>query len=160
MTVKVKLTKEEYGSANLAVLFSKVFFKLIPVVYLVVTLTNIAVSPNPARSILPLLIPFVIFISLAYLFFRLSLNRAYKSSPRISETVEYQFGHSGIVITGESFMSSFNWEKMHKVTKTKKWLLLWHSNYSANVIPLNRLTNGMLEELKSIAVSHNVKNNL
>lgn len=160
MIIRTKLSKEEYKSACLAIIWSKNTFKIFAAIFLLVTLVNIFTSRDPVVGILPAIVPVIIIGGLMYFVFGFSLSKAYKNNPRISEQLEYQLSNSGIIIIGETFKSELNWEKFHKVTATKKWLLLWHSSQLANAIPINLVSAEMLSDLKKIVNDHHVKNNL
>jgi hypothetical protein len=160
MTIKTKLTKEDYKSASFAIIWSRTSLKIIALVFSVIMLFNIITSANRTNSLLPTIIPPVIIGGLAYLLLNFSLAKAYKNNPRVNENIEYQFDDAVIIIKGETFKTELNWDKLYKLTKTKKWLLIWHNNQIANAIPINKVPVEALSDLKRIADLHNVKNNL
>ena len=160
MIVSAKLTKEEYKSASFAIMWSRGTFKIIAIVYSLAMLLSIIASPIQAQSILSTSVPLIIMAGLMYFVFSWSMSRDYKHNPRVNENIEYQFDDSGITIKGETFKSTFTWGKMYKVTKTKKWLLLWHNSQIANAIRIDKISTDMLERLKTMVTEHKVKNNL
>ena len=54
-----------------------------------------------------------------------STQKNYKANQRISEQIEYKFHQDNFETVGESFQSVLSWNKIHKVNKTKNWLLIW-----------------------------------
>jgi hypothetical protein len=86
--------------------------------------------------------------------------RGFKNNRRLSEQIAYAFTESDLNITGESFTATMSWDKIYKVTKTKRWLLIWHSKNSANIIPLKDIWDGDILYLKEILLKKGVSNNL
>jgi hypothetical protein len=60
----------------------------------------------------------------------------------VAEQKEYVFTDTDLKITGESFNVTMLWDKIYKVTKTKRWVLIWQTKYLANIIPLQDIWQG------------------
>ena len=90
----------------------------------------------------------------------LAAKRNFKANRRISEIVQYTFDEQNLTIKGESFNSQYSWDKIHKVSQTKNWLLIWQNRQVANPIPKRDVWDGEMQDLKEILMRHNVKNNL
>ena len=160
MIIKTKLTEKEYLNASLLIVWSRMTVKVFSIVFLFIILSNIFSPLFQGSPLLPVLIPPIIIFGVIYFLFRFSLKRAYKNNNRVNESIEYDFNELSFKIKGESFTSELSWNKMYKVTKTKKWLLLWHNAQSANAILLNKISTEQLNYLKNILQKQNVKNNL
>lgn len=81
-------------------------------------------------------------------------KRNYKLNKRIGETINYEFDTENIQLVGESFNSTFTWDKIHTVTENKEWILIWQSQQIANVIPKQDFKNGDIQTFKNIVNSH------
>ncbi|MGN6604848.1 MAG: YcxB family protein [Ginsengibacter sp.] len=101
---------------------------------------------------------FFVVILPVLLFFTAKKN--YASNKRIHEEMEYNFENNFLAIKGESFNSQISWDKIYKVSKTKRWLFIWQTGYVANAIPKSDLSKAALVELKQILTAQVVKNNL
>jgi len=104
------------------------------------------------------LILIVIIPSLLYFSFR----RNYQNkNNRISEPITYTFSNDMIECQGESFKSSFTWDKIHMIAESKSWILLYQNKLAANIIPKERISKEDIIRLKSIIDNYkSVKNNL
>lgn len=89
-----------------------------------------------------------------------SSQKNFVSDKRISEVIIYRFSPGHLEIIGESFQSTSTWDKIHKVTKSWNWILIWQNEQIANAIPRRDITEGDLLELKNILNAYNVNNNL
>lgn len=65
----------------------------------------------------------------------ISAKKNYNSNQRISEIMKYKFDDSEICIEGESFNSTLIWNKVHKVSESKDFILIWQSSQTVNAIP-------------------------
>ncbi len=87
-------------------------------------------------------------------------KKNYSSNQRIQEPIEYLFEKDYLVIQGESFNSRLTWDKIYRVTETKKWILIWQSKQIANAIHKSDVWDGEMQALKQILIEHHVKNNI
>jgi hypothetical protein len=53
---------------------------------------------------------------------------------RLSETISYEFSKELILVRGESFSSTFSWEKIPKIVINRYWILIFQSKTTANII--------------------------
>jgi hypothetical protein len=56
--------------------------------------------------------------------------------------------------------TQFSWDKLHKLSQTKNWVFIWHSNQVAYPILKKDFDALQLAELKEMATNHRIKNNL
>jgi hypothetical protein len=161
MIIKTKLSEKDFINVNFVLLYKKALIKIltgISFLGLLIFIASLTFAPIsfPISSVF--YIVFVLGVLPLVTFFTAKKN--YKSNKRISEDIEYQFHPDALFVTGESFTSQLSWDKIHKVTKTKNWLLIWQSSQMANVIPLQNMFTSELDDLKSILLQKSVKNNL
>lgn len=74
--------------------------------------------------------------------------------------MEYHFEDDQLTVKGESFSSQYTWEKVYKVTETKKWIFIWQSRQIANLIKKRDIADVQISILKEILDRNKVKNNL
>jgi len=162
MVIKTKLTKADFINANLALLYKKTSTKVY-VALGIITFFYLdiyaAIFLGMDWSFIYIIPPFV-FLFLSPIATWLVANKNYSSSQRITETIEYQFDKDYLLVKGDSFTSQSTWEKIYKVTETKKFILIWQSRAVANIIPKRDIWEGDIIELKEILDSHGVKNTL
>ncbi len=160
MTIKTKLTEKDFIRSNLRLFYEKIIFRVI----FVIVLTSLLISfvseiLSPKSSLASILFPIIFPLALAAVVF-FFLKKNYAVNRRMSETIEYVFDDSYLRIIGESFQGQLSWDKIHKVTRTKKWIFIWQNPQSANVIPIKDIWEGDITSLKFILEKHKVKNNL
>lgn len=154
--VTTQLTLKEYLKVNYYLLFKKWSMWLLPFVGLLSIFFYILGYAD--ISALYFGVIFIIFFpALTYYLFR----RNYFNDSRITETITYTFDNEIVESKGESFDSSFTWDKVYMVAETKSWILLYPSRYIAYVIPKSKISKEDLNILKSIIESHKkIKNKL
>jgi hypothetical protein len=75
-----------------------------------------------------------IFILLLPVITCFQARRHYRTNKRLSELMAYEISNDQIHVQGESFNSTYNWEKINRIEINKKWILIYHSNATANII--------------------------
>ena len=160
MIIETKLSEKEFISASVATFWSRGFFKILLIGLPFLVAFNIFSSRKTTDSIIPTLLPAILIFGLMFLVVRFSLKKAYRQNHRAGENIEYNFTDTHLVVTGESFSSEMTWEKIHKVTRTKNWLFVWHSGQIANAIPLRLVSSEEMMQLKEIMEKNKTKNTL
>jgi hypothetical protein len=160
MIIKTKLSEREFTNASMATIWSRKYSKVFLAVFSIILAINIFNSTASNGSFIPSLLPPILIFGALFFVFRYSIKKSYQKNFRSSESIEYNFTDSHLIITGESFNSEMTWNKIYKVTKTKNWLLIWHSSQIANAIPLRLVSSEGLTTLKDIMLKNNTKNNL
>lgn len=160
MKISTKLTAKDIVLFTLLSFYKKWFVILISGLMLLDLLFTLLIPTRAGRYTSgSILMPLIILAGLP-LFICIMAIHNFKNSKRLSETIEYQFEENYLNIIGESFKSQMSWEKLHKVTKTKHWILIFQTRQIANIIPLRNIWAGDILHLKSILDLRNVKNNL
>lgn len=72
------------------------------------------------------------------------------------EQIRYEFTDEKILLTGESFASEMEWQKIHKVLELRDWILIYQSKQVFNVIPKESFGKN-LSDFKSLVRNCNVK---
>ena len=160
MQIKTRLSQKDLIKVNLVLLkrgSSRVYLVLL---FFYIIFSAMPLANGKSINIITILLPLMIMIVFLIAITLVGILINYRSNPRIRETIEYKFQSDFLEIKGESFSSQLTWEKIHKVTKTKNWLLIWQNRQSANVIPLRDIWEGDITTLKEILTNHKVKNNL
>ena len=160
MIIKAKLTERDYINVNFVLLYSRMFIKIftgLMIFFVVFTLlAAVFLSIGSYSSLIGPVFMLLLFPLLTYF----SAKKNYASNQRMTETIEYKFDDDNLVVKGESFNSQLSWNKIHKVTQTKNWVLIWQNRQVANPIPKRDIWEGQIEEIKIILDRHKIKNNL
>jgi len=160
MTLKTKLTEEDFIKANLVLLYSKapmILSTILILFFLALTIIS-AVVYSKVSIFLIILLPIMLIAMPIMNYF--SAKRGYASDSRIGETIEYQFDSENLSMKGETFDEQLPLKEIYRVTKTKHFLLIWQNRQMANPIPERFISDIEIEELKNILSNKKVKNNL
>ena len=160
MKIVTKLSESDIIRFNFYVFYRKWTIRIISA-FMILDIFISILFPEVIKASMPdsLLFP-AIFLILLPLMVYLQAKRSFKNNRRLSEQIEYVFNDNNLNITGESFNTTMTWEKIPKVTKTKRWILIWQTKNLANLIPLKDIWDGDVLNLKEILVRCGVTNNL
>lgn len=89
-----------------------------------------------------------------------SAKKMFASSARLQEHITYEFTEDLIRVTGESFKSEMNWEKIYKIVELKSWFLIYQNKSVANLISKTTLGDQQGAFKKLIQSKLNVKQKL
>lgn len=64
----------------------------------------------------------------------ISAKMQLKSNKRLEESLIYEFDKDKIQIQGETFSSTFDWSKIHKVKELGNYILIYHQPLVFNII--------------------------
>lgn len=77
-------------------------------------------------------------------------KKTLETNPQLQEKQRYTFDNESVTIKGEKNEGRIELAKLKRVSITKKLILLWHTNTTANIIPVRCLSTQQLEQLKEI----------
>jgi hypothetical protein len=140
-SITSQLTQKEYLKLTYKLLFSKAWIVCLAgfAVLFVLASTIMYFSGNNAFfnsdwywyglmfTIWGLLIPIMPLVTVLL---------SFRSNQLIQEKINFEFTETGVNVTGESFTSTYKWEKFYKVKGLSGWLLLYQSKRTANIIKL------------------------
>jgi hypothetical protein len=138
ISVKTKLTLKDYRALLFSLTYRKpmvIFLSLIGILMFVTSILYFLgifksfSSPPYFQFVLGLFVIFILPLSIHF-----QAKRNLISNKRLSEVITYEFTDDQVGMIGESFTSSYNWEKINKLQVTKKWVLIFQSKAIANVI--------------------------
>ena len=160
MKIVTRLTESDIIRFNFYVYFRKWITRII-VFFMILDIFISLIFPEVfhmrSRDFPTVPLMFLIFLpGIVYL----QAKRSFKSNRRISEQIEYAFSDKNLIVTGESFSTTMTWEKILKVTKTKRWIMIWQNKNIANLIPVKDIWGGDILNLKEILDRSGVRNNL
>lgn len=160
MVIKTKLTEKDFIAVNFIIVFSMPVVRVLFIIMAGSFILNCLPFQFAGEfSVWRIIVPLFVFLFVpAATYFVAKQN--YVSSKRPGEQTVYYFEAGYLRIQGESFSSQLTWDKVHKVTETKKWLLIWQSAQMANAIRKTEVKNGDMHNLKRLLNNLNVKNNL
>jgi hypothetical protein len=154
VSISTKLNADEYVRVNFYMLYRKIlaiFLFGIGAIMLLIILYYYLIDPSHFESF-----PFYQFIFGIYATVGMPLGtywaarRSFRNNPRLQETILYTIDHEFIELKGESFNSKLTWEKIYKVTETKRWMLIWQTKSLANVLPKKDFDTKSLTQFKSL----------
>lgn len=160
MLIKTKLSERDFINANLVMLYNKPFLRFATGLVLASCVLFFVCSFFlPSVSVRSAILP-ILAISALPLATYFSAKKIFKKSTTLGESIDYELDEEVIKIHGESFTGQLTWTKVHKVTKTKNWLLIWQNSQQASPIPRRNVRNRDLPAIAEILNKNGVKNNL
>lgn len=160
MTVRIKLSQQSFIKANIAIAFSKFWYKILAIGYPIACLMGFIFSSWTGKpSAMPLIIAILIpTFSIAPIYYLACKN--YRTQDIYRSYIDYAFLDSSLKISGAAFNAEINWTNIQKTTQTRNWVLIWQTSQLANPIPKSELRPNDLEQIRSIAQKNGVSNNL
>lgn len=160
MIIKSKLSEQDFINANFVLLYSRTMVKVLTGIFAFSFLVSVSTALFSSKvGISQIILPLIMILFLP-VFTYFTAKKNYASNKRTSETIEYIFSNDQLTMTGESFNSTMSWNKIHKVSQTKNWVLIWQNSQIANPIPKRDIWEAEINSLKEILNLHHVKNNL
>lgn len=86
-----------------------------------------------------------------------SARKNYYANPRIGETIVYKFDREVVHVKGESFESTYTWEKVYRITETGSWFLIWQNKQVANIVPKKNFSPEQLVKFNIFLKEHIVR---
>jgi hypothetical protein len=138
ISVKTQLTFKDYRSLLFSLTYKKPIVILAVIIGFLMLTTSLLYffgafnsfsSPPYFQLVLGIFIVFYLPLSIHF-----QAKRNLIANKRLSEVITYEFTDDQINIIGESFSSSYDWQKINKFQITKKWVLIFQSKVIANII--------------------------
>ena len=161
MTIKSQLSEKEFIQVSLLMMYNKSATRtvgIIAIVFLFIAVSGFIAAPRNANP-LSILVPLAMLTALPLSIY-FSAKKAYKNVPQLRETVIYSIDKNGLIVKGETYSVTYEWNEIYKVSQTKNWILIWQDKQRALPISAKDLWGGQVAELKDILDSNSVKNNL
>ncbi|PHS10002.1 MAG: hypothetical protein COA88_02945 [Kordia sp.] len=149
--ITTQLTEKDYLRYVFKLAYSKVGRILLTIVGLIMLLSSIAYylssfmqSISEDTPYIPLFLGFFIVVGLPVIQY-FETKKTFNTHQNLKEEMTYEFTDDLIKITGGSFKSEMQWDKLYKVKELKEWVLLYHSKAVANIIPKRDLESQITE---------------
>ena len=84
-------------------------------------------------------------------------NRGFRTNKTLQETITTTFTEQDISPKGETFTTSFKWDKLYQVKIIDCWLLLYQSKAVANFVKFGPEDESNIEALKSLIIKSGLK---
>lgn len=160
MQIKTSITEVDFIKVNYQLLWMKPITKLLAVFCLFLLSYHFYYQTfDPYYKGTNLVLYFVLIVCWIGIIWWVA-RRNYRTNKRIQEDLLYNIDSDKLAISGESFKVELSWNKVHRIIKTKKWILIFQSRQSANLIELNSCNEEVIKALKEICSANNIKNNL
>jgi len=136
--IRQSLNANDATKATLQILFSSKlkFFAAIIVAAMIINICSKINFDDPISY--TDLLPFLIFLAAPFLFI-LGIRKAVKNKIENFNNITYTINESSIKTEGGNFFRIYNWEKLIKIRKIKKWYLIYVGNAEAMVIDRSQL---------------------
>lgn len=158
--IESKLSLEDYRKLSFQLLYKRwsiIFVTVWGFIMLFFPFLILTILPG-ARINIACLVVGMIFILLYPILTYFSSKSNYAAQKRIGEAVTYTFDDETIRSKGESFESTFTWDKVYRISQTKQFLLLWESKVTAHIIPLRYCSAEQLNAIRAVASKYkNIK---
>ncbi len=82
------------------------------------------------------------------------LNRIYNKNKALQEKIIYIFNQAGMDIIGETFRYQIPWEKINKIRSVSNWLMIYHDESEANIIPKASFDEIQLQSFQEMVKSY------
>ncbi len=159
--IESKLSLEDYRKVNLQLIYKRwsvIFMTVLGFIMLFFTILILIILPDTTITIACIAVVGMIYILLYPVLTYFSSKSNYASQKRIGEAVTYTFDDETIRSKGESFESTFTWDKVYRISQTKQFLLLWESKVTAHIVPLKYCSAEQLNAIRTIASKYkNIK---
>lgn len=153
------LTFKDYLKTNYELIYKKgstIFFTIIGLFMITMCVFSAVNFPEEPIDTVPLIMGCVLLLIYPISIY-FSSKKVYTTTKRIGERIEYTFDEEVIVVKGESYETTFSWDKLYKVTTTRECLLLWESELVAVIIPKRYFSLDQLDLIKGIVDKYNYK---
>jgi len=158
LTINTGLSFEDFRKANFFLLYRRRMTRGLLILGLVLVLGTLGVylfvpGYYATFPILPVALG-VAMVLLPPLSLLRSSKKNYYGDARLREQFTYKFDSENIQVIGESFHTTFAWDKLYQLEFSKNWLLLWQNAQMALLIPMRDVTSGQVSRIKQLAEKH------
>lgn len=148
ISLTTQLTKKDYIDANLYVYKSRWFSKFIlglGILILIASIPSFFVETEiPWQGFVVAL--FMIIGMPGVIYFNAA--KGYNAQSRISEKISYDLNKEKLIITGESFVNTLDWNKVHGITESKDFIIIWQTTNTVSILPKRDIKEGNIHNLK------------
>lgn len=151
INLTVQLTRKEYLRFRYYTLYRSMLIKIITIVG-IICLINWVVDIlffDKKMSLDTMVLVFALIMLYLPLKIYFESKSTFYNSP-IAENLTYTISNECIHVEGETFDSSFTWDRVYSVEETKYWILIWQTESVANIIPKKYFSSDDLICLKNI----------
>ncbi len=100
---------------------------------------------------MPLVIALVFCLIWVPVRYYIAGKSSFKRNQRLHETHHYEIDQNSIHIKGDSFESTFTWDKTAGVSENKNSFFIWQQKNIANIVPKRNLTVSDIDFLRQMA---------
>ncbi|MBO6517070.1 MAG: YcxB family protein [Bacteroidia bacterium] len=156
ITIRTKLNKAAFAKFLILRWYKRPIGWLYTFVGLGSLLNLIFLLNNSTKADMPLDATIIITVVTLLVMPGLTLLQAHRSfgqNSRLAETIQYSFRHDAVLITGESFNSSFDWSKLYGITEQKDWVLLRETKALFHLVDKSAFSQEQLEDFRDLVRS-------
>jgi hypothetical protein len=153
MIIKTKANYKEYLKLKYILHYRKagtIFSQVLAVFLLTISiLSYTGYYKNLESPIVDFTIGSFILFAIPFLIF-VKNKKDFSGESRIKENIEFDVTNEKIKMTGESFKTEFDLNKVFKIEELSNYFLIYHTKQNYNVIPKSDLTEIEIFDLRSI----------
>lgn len=154
ITLTTKLSIEDYRKLNFFLLYRKWEIKYLTALgvltFAFFTFNFYSFNSYPWGQ---LMFAFILTVGHpALVYFQVKKN--YASNERIGERITFEVDKENIQIIGESFSTTFTWNKIYGVTESKNWIIIWQNQQMVNAMQKRDFQEKDLLAFKAIVRLH------
>ncbi len=153
---EVNLTQKDITNLMMYMARTRKALWIIASIYVCITLYFIvdSVSQKGISGItdnLFIICVFIVFLVYIPLLYYYAGRRSFKNNERLRETLCYEINTQDIRVEGDSFDSTFSWDKTYGASENKRSFFIWQQKRSANILPKRDLTSEDISFLREMA---------
>jgi hypothetical protein len=162
MKISTKIEFKEYRQLMFILTYRRPGMIIVTVAGLIILISAlisyvIIHLPLQSVSLIPLFLGLYIILLPIFVFY--NSKKVFKSNSRLHELITYEFTPDKILMTGESFKSEMDWMKIYKIQELSRWILIYQSRATANLILKESFNNEQLIDFRKLVINNNIKNN-
>jgi hypothetical protein len=157
-TVFIQLTPEDLVRTYLRIVFRRplvILFTLMAIACLMIRGVDVLTPVDPlVVELIPW--PFVLFPVVILIMNVIRANTTFKQSPRLRDGVEYQFSEDELRGKAVDSEWTYKWSAFVKSKETSRYLLLYPTKRSFEILPKEKFTEEQLNFIRVKASKHSI----
>ncbi|WP_128544522.1 YcxB family protein [Larkinella soli] len=154
LEITFKFTKSELYKASVAIAQSRFIMRVYRVLGIISVIISLFILSTDLAN--KDIIAIIFIVCELYLIFvvqiagRLVANKYIRTKAQITEQITYVFNEKSYQLTGESFFTRMDYNKLYEVKEVRDFILLRVTEGSAHTLPKRAFSEGQYERFKNI----------
>ena len=158
ISLRGQISYKDYRNLNLALNFKKPFFYVIPVIFLLFSMTFFLNQDSATNSNVPFYSVFIILgvFLITPLLTLYQIKKLYQTNKIFQKPLDYLLNNESIHIKGETVDSIQKWSHFFKIKETSDFFMLYQGKMIATLLDKKMFSDSELAEFKRFIKSINV----